>query len=276
MKHFKSCDWLLAHLDKVVILDAGIVKAGTAGPYEPGAMLPGAQRFDFGKTFAKPQAAISNTMCDAEQFQREARALGINQNDTVIVYDVQGLYASARAWWMFKAMGFDEVYILDGGLNQWQAKGYPVQAGYSNASLQGDFIAKPRENYFIDKYTVLNAIDSAAHLILDARGFKRFTGEEKEPRAGMRSGHIPSSQSFSYSLVSDEQGLVKSADELSKLFQARGAEDKALIFSCGSGVTACVLAVAASESGYNDLHVYDGSWSEWGADVTLPIATGKA
>lgn len=276
MKHFKSCDWLLAHLGKVVILDAGIVKAGTSGPYQPDAMIVGAQRFDFGKTFAKPNSVISNTMCDAEQFQREARALGINQHDTVIVYDVQGLYASARAWWMFQSMGFEEVYILDGGLNQWLAMGYPVQAGYSNASQRGDFIAAPRTHYFVDKHTVLDAINSSSNLILDARGLKRFTGEEKEPRAGMRSGHIPSSQSLSYSLVSDEQGLVKSVDKLSALFQARGADGKSMIFSCGSGVTACVLAVAASECGYNDLHVYDGSWSEWGGDDTLPLATGEA
>lgn len=275
MKHFKSCEWVYEHLSTVKLLDAGIVKAGLSGPYVPPAVIQGAQRFDFGKTFADEQSLISNTMCSANQFEREAQKLGLSQQDTIIVYDVQGLYSAARAWWMFKAVGFNEVYVLDGGLTRWMTLGYPTASSYAKASEIGNFKASALTDFFVDKHRILEVMETSHSLILDARGQARFSGVEKEPRAGMRSGHIPSSQSLSYSLISNEDGTVKSTDALASLFRERQAQDKALYFSCGSGVTACVLAIAASECGYSDLHVYDGSWSEWGADDSLPIATGQ-
>ncbi|CCQ12669.1 Thiosulfate sulfurtransferase, rhodanese [Pseudoalteromonas luteoviolacea B = ATCC 29581] len=274
MKHFKSCEWVNAHLDELTLLDAGIVKAGEPGPYLPPAVIKHARRFDFGTAFADTTSQLNNTLCSPSQFEAAAQLLGLNQTDTIIVYDVQGLYASARALWMFKAMGFEDIYILDGGLTRWMSLGFPVQPNYSEVVKQGNFKVSYQTGYFIDCHQVLSVIDNDSHVILDARSPKRFTGEEAEPRAGMRSGHIPSSQNLHYAKLSQADGRVQPIDVLHTLFADHADKDKTLFFSCGSGVTACALAVAASECGYTSLSVYDGSWNEWGGDPWLPITTG--
>lgn len=276
MKNIKSCEWLHENLERVHIFDAGIVNAGEKGAYRPQAIIQGAKRFDIKGALCEPDATLSSTMCGAQQFQAEMRQLGVNNTDTVIVYDDKGLFSAARAWWMFKSMGFDEVYVLDGGLVRWLELGLPTQAEYSQAKAIGDFVAHPRVGYFIDKQAVLNAIDDPNTLLLDARSYKRFTGEEPEPRARMISGHIPNSKSMHYASVLDDNKCLKPISELHERLKALGVESKSLQFSCGSGITACILAMIADECGYQDLAVYDGSWSEWGnAENNLPIETGE-
>ena len=276
MKNLKSCAWVAKHLESVLVFDAGIVKPGQDEPYKPFTIVKGAQRFDISYALSEENTALSNMMCDQYQFQSHMRQLGVNQTDTIVVYDDKGLFSAARAWWMLKSMGFELVFIMDGGLPEWIRCGYATQQAYSKINEIGDFIAQPdiTRTYFIDKEKVLNSIPDSDCLLLDARSPLRFSGREPEPRIDMRGGHIPNSKNLHYSALLSERGLVRPLAELHIIFNRLECTDKSLQFSCGSGVTACILALAADECGYRDLSVYDGSWSEWGNSALsgeLPI-----
>lgn len=276
MKYLKSCDWLNAYLNQCVVLDCGILKPGEQGQYSAQLIVSGAKRFDISGAFSDPESSLPNTMCSAQQFQAQVRQLGINNSDTVVVYDDKGLFSAPRAWWMFKAMGYKKVYVLDGGLPAWQKANYPVTDSYALTQQIGNFIAEPQPNFFIDKQTVLKTLSEPDTLLLDARAKKRFSGEDPEPRANMRSGHIPNSKSLHYNRLLTNAGTLRSKEELTTLFNELDVKGKHLQFSCGSGVTACILALGAMEVGFEQstLCVYDGSWSEWGPPSDLPIEVG--
>jgi thiosulfate/3-mercaptopyruvate sulfurtransferase len=220
-------------------------------------------------------------MPSPEQFQHELRSLGLNETGTVVCYDNVGLYSAARGWWMLRAMGFDRVAVLDGGLPAWASAGLPQQKSAPGQAAPGDFTARPRPGMIVGSSAVLTALADPAAAVVDARAADRFNGSAAEPRPGLRGGHMPGAVNLPFTSLLDDAGLLLSPEDLRARFDkalsteaasaAGTAGPERLLFSCGSGVTACVLALGATLAGYDDLAVYDGSWSEWGLPSDLPV-----
>ncbi len=280
--HFKgplvSVQWLADHLndENVIVLDASLPKAVSSG--NNGGIstqgIPGARFFDIKNTFSIPSAPYPNTRVDGPTFNDKAKMLGINKDSIIIVYDDHGIYSCARAWWMFKAMGHEQVAVLDGGLIAWNESGYPLEEKAANPYSQGNFEGVYDDKFFKDSQDVLDELGLDNELVIDARAEDRFQGLVEEPRKGLRSGHIPNSINLPYTDLLDG-GKMKNLVELQSLIKGKIPDDKHVTFSCGSGITACILALGAELAGRKDLSVYDGSWTEWGSINTLPIETGK-
>ncbi|MBZ9598062.1 sulfurtransferase [Streptomyces yangpuensis] len=270
-----GADWLAARLGEpgLVVFDASV------GAHRAAARrIPGARPFDLDGDLSDHAAAAPHTMPGAAEFTEALRSLGLDDTDTVVVYDGAGIYSSARAWWMLRAMGFDRAAVLDGGLPAWAAAGLPVEdAGPRYEGPRGSFTARPRPGLLIDAEEVAAALADPAAAVLDARTRERFEGTAPEPRPGLRGGHMPGAVSLPFGELQRPDGLMRPAAQLRAVFEATAGDRERLRFSCGSGVTACVLALGADLAGYRDLAVYDGSWSEWGLPSPLrPVATGPA
>lgn len=229
-----------------------------------------AQHFDFDTKICDPDAEYPHTMPSPELFSETVQALGVNQDSQIVVYDSLGLFASPRVWWMFRAMGHEQVTILDGGMPAWLAAGFSLTTTAPETPKRGNFIANYQPGLICDTEIVLTALQDDSTQVLDARSEGRFSGREAEPREGLRSGHMPGAKNLPFTDLLDN-GSMRPVEELKARLAAVASPDQQLIFSCGSGVTACHLALAATLSGYPHLSVYDGSWSEWGARPELPI-----
>jgi thiosulfate/3-mercaptopyruvate sulfurtransferase len=235
--------------------------------------IPGSIYVDLNKYFADEYQVLPHMLATPYKFSEDAQALGVNQDHTIIVFDRFGIYASPRLRLAFKAMGHDKVSVLNGGLPAWRATS-PTSSSDKSSSRRprGNFVANFRPRVFCGAGSVYEALHSADHAIVDARSSGRFKGTDPEPRAGPRGGHIPGAVNMPFDSVLD-RGIMRSADELQIIFDGHALTSKRLIFSCGSGMTACVLALAAEVIGVTDIKVYDGSWSEWGARIDLPATT---
>lgn len=257
-----SVEWLHqnCNADNLVILDGTIKKTNDALQKQ----IPKARFFDIKNKFSDQSQPFPNTFPSAEQFQKEARNLGINNTSAIVVYDDKGIYSSARVWWLFKAFGFNNVAVLNGGLACWIDAGFTVEPQNHYNYKEGDFIAKPQSNVMCFFNDVKKASDNKTHKIIDARSAARFNCLEAEPREGLRRGNIPNSKNIPYSCLITNAGLLKSKRELQTIFSEVISRDDSLIFSCGSGITACILALGADICGYKNIAVYDGSWTEWG------------
>lgn len=213
----------------------------------------------------------------AVDFGDAAEQLGISSSDTIVVYDQSGLaMAASRVWWTFRVFGHDNICVLNGGLPAWEAEGLPVNKSALEQPVRGRFDAAFRPNLVRGMESVLKASKEGSCIILDARSPGRFAGAMPEPRPGLRAGHIPGSRNVPFvDILDSETGKFKAKSELEACFNALG-KDKDIITSCGSGVTACVLALALYSIGNRDAAVYDGSWAEWGQESSeTPVAAAK-
>ena len=266
--------WLYHHIEdeNLIIFNATIPKVTDKEnlSLKESYKIKGAVFFDIKNTFSDKEAAFPNTILSPEKFQDKAQEIGVNNNSCIIVYDEIGIYSSARVWWMFQLMGFTNIAVLDGGFPAWKSKEYPVEQKHLINLSKGDFKSFYQPDKIKFTKDVLENIKNKESIVLDARSKGRFYATEPEPRNDIRGGHIPGSVSLPYSEILDHQYL-KSNEDLKSIYQDLNTLNKPIIFSCGSGITASVLALGAEIAGIKKYAVYDGSWTEWGSTNHLPI-----
>lgn len=278
-KTLVSTEWLAAHIKDpdLRILDASwyLPDMGRNGREEFGKVhIPGARYFDIDDV-SDGRSDLPHMVPPVEKFMSRLRAMGVGDGHQVVIYDGAGIFSAARVWWLFKLMGQNDVAVLDGGLPKWVAEGRPTDD--MPPVIRDRHMTVRRQNHMVRDVTqVSHAAKLADHEIIDARGPSRFAGAEPEPRAGLRSGHIPGSKNVHYATLMND-GVMKSPEELRAVFEAAEIDlSKPAITTCGSGVTAAILCLAMERFGKTDHSLYDGSWAEWGAFPTLPVATGEA
>ncbi|MEM7731232.1 MAG: 3-mercaptopyruvate sulfurtransferase [Pseudomonadota bacterium] len=279
-KTLVSTAWLAAHLKDpdLRLLDAtwflpGIDRDGRA-EYEA-THIPGARYFDIDDV-SDNRSDLPHMVPPVEKFMSRMRALGVGDGHQIVVYDAQGLFSAARVWWLFKLMGQDNIAVLDGGLPKWIAEGHPTED--MPPIIRDRHMTVRRQAHMVKDVTqVSSASKLGDYEILDARAPGRFRGDAPEPREGLRAGHIPGSKNVHYETLLNTDHTMKSPEDLRAVFNAAGADlSKPIITSCGSGVTAAIINLALTRIGKTDHALYDGSWTEWGAFPTVPVATGDA
>jgi len=272
-------DWLNDHLgDKdLVVFDATWYLPGTNTDARQQYLeehIPNSLFFDI-DDISDLGTDLPHMLPNPIKFSSRMRRLGVGDGMQVVVYDHLDLFSAARAWWMFRAMGLEDVYVLNGGMRKWTDEDRPVDEYPHRPRLERHFTAHINRDLIASQEQVMDAMKTGSAQIVDARPVDRFEGRGKEPRPGVRAGRIPDSISIPRSALMCDDGTLKSNDDIREVFLDAGVDlEKPVITTCGSGITAAIPFLALSQIGHKQHSLYDGSWAEWGADNSLPIAVG--
>ena len=277
-KTLVSTDWLAAHMKDpdLRILDGTMFLPGTgrdARAEYAETHIPGARFFDIDE-ISDNRSDLPHMAPPVEKFMSRLRAMGVGDGHQVVVYDTHGLFSAARVWWLFRLMGQSDIAVLDGGLPKWVAEGRETED--MEPIIRDRHMTVRRQAHMVKDVTqVSSASKLGDYEILDARSPGRFRGEEPEPRDGLRSGHVPGSKNVHYRELMKDDGTMKDPDGLRAVLEKAGVDlSRPVITTCGSGVTAAIINLALERIGKTDHALYDGSWAEWGAFGTVPVATG--
>ena len=257
---------------KLIILDASIKDTISKKVTDfPGIKIKNARFFDLKNSFCNLENPLPNTLPKPEVFAEECRKLGICKESIIVVYDNLGIYSSPRAWWVFRIMGFKNIAVLNGGLAEWMANSLKTEPIQIETYDRGNFKVAYQKKFVTSKEKLLKNLTTKNALVLDARSKDRFYALLPEPREQIRSGHIPNALNVPYTAVLKD-GKFLSEIELAEILDQYDLKKHPLIFSCGSGITACIILLACELVLENEKSLYDGSWSEWGQSNHLPIA----
>ena len=269
-----TTEWLARNIENqdIFIIDASLprvgVKEDTRENYRV-AHIPNAPFFDIDE-IADPQATLPHMMPSEDLFGAKVGELGISNNSKVIVYDQHGIYSAPRAWWMFRAFGHDNVAVLDGGLPKWRAEGHDI-TDIAPSITPTKFSASLNQELLRLAAQVNLNIAKETEQVVDARGAGRYNGTDPELRPGLRSGHIPKSLNVPYDNIIKDGSMIDATQLKSAFVDGNVDLSKPITTSCGSGITACILALGLYLNGRDDVAVYDGSWTEWGGRQDLPV-----
>ncbi len=274
-------DWLASHLQSpdLIVLDGSwhLPTAGRDAKTEYRTEhIPGALFFDI-DDLSDDKSDLPHMLPSTVKFASRMKKMGIGDGARIVVYDTTGIFSAARVWWTFRAMGHGDVAVLNGGLKKWKSEGRPLEDGLPPKRSERHYSPLQNTQLIRDLEEMQALVKKAGAQIVDARPAGRFEGRDAEPRAGLRSGHIPGSKNVPSQMLLNADGTFKSPEELGAMFKAVGIDvSKPVVTTCGSGVTASMLALALAVLGQTNAAVYDGSWAEWGKDNGLPVETGPA
>ena len=279
-KWLVETDWLEAHLNApdLIIIDASWhLPTENRDPHAEylAEHIPGALFFDIDE-IADTDSPLPHMLPSPEKFSSRMRRMGVGDGLRVVIYDSVGMFSAARVWWTFRVMGAKDVAVLNGGLPKWKSEGRPIEDLPPAGRSERHFTSRRNSALVRDRHDVLRLSQDGSTQIVDARSAARFAGVAPEPRPGLRAGHIPGSSNLPYDILLNADGTFKSANQIKAVLDGAGIDlSRPIVTTCGSGVTASILSLALAIVGHPDSAVYDGSWTEWGADESLPISTGE-